>query len=305
MRRARILCAAALLAGAACATAYAQVDDEEPVHTRSIRMTGHEGEGQRIVALFPRRVDGRLWPPEGRYPVVVALHGAGEAARGVDRGAVGWQIDYALPRAYRSLMTGSVTPRSYGGFVTERHLQAVSAKLADDAFDGVMVVSPYTPNLLGEPLESARIAEYGDWIAGPMLERIRNELPSAARGRESTGIDGVSLGGMLALEVGFRHPEVFKSVGAIQPAIDGRVSHLADLAAAARAEGHDQEIRLLTSDEDTFKTQTLALSQALRDRRVPHTLVVLPGPHDYAFNRGPGSMELLRFHDETLQIEPE
>jgi pimeloyl-ACP methyl ester carboxylesterase len=296
-----------MVACAACATAYAQVYDEgeEPVHSRSIRMPGHDGEGQRVVALFPRREDGRLWPPEGRYPVVVALHGAGEAARGVDRGAVGWQIDYFLPRAFDNMVRARVTPRSYGGYVTERHLAAVSAQLMADPFAGVMVVTPYTPNLLGEPLESTRIADYGEWIAGPMLARIRNELPSAARGRDSTGIDGVSLGGMLALEIGLRHPDVFRSVGAIQPAIDGRVSHLADLAARARAEGHDQEIRLLTSDEDTFRTQTLALSQALRDRRVPHTLVVLPGPHDYVFNRGPGSMELLRFHDETLQIEPE
>jgi hypothetical protein len=27
---------------------------------------------------------------------------------------------------------------------------------------------------------------------------------------------------------------------------------------------------------------------------------VVPGPHDYVFNRGPGSVELLYFHDMVL-----
>jgi pimeloyl-ACP methyl ester carboxylesterase len=285
--------------------ATGRAQDEEPVHTRSIRMAGPGDARQRIVSLFPRRPDGRLWPPEGRYPVVVALHGAGEAARGVDRGAVGWQLDYALPRAFAALASGRLTARSYNNYVTDRHLEAVSAELAGRPFGGVMVVTPYTPNLMDDPPGSEPIAAYADWIAGPMLAKIRGDLPAAARERASAGIDGVSLGGMLALEIGFRHPDAFRTVGAIQPAIRGRVEHLADLAAGARADGHEQVIRLLTSEGDPFLETTRALSLALRDRRVPHTLLVLPGPHDYAFNRGPGSVELLRFHYAHLPIEPE
>ncbi len=284
------------------ATGLAQLESDH-VHDRYLRLAGPDDGDQRVLAIFPRRDDGRLRPPEGRYPVVVALHGAGEAARGTERAVLGWKVDYELAEAYGALARGRLGFPDFRGFVTRRHLDAVNTTLAARPFRGVMVVSPYTPNLLSEPPESPRIAVYADWIAGRMLAAVRQELPAAAHGRESTGIDGVSLGGMMALEIGFRHPEVFGSVGAIQPAIRGRVEHLADLAARARTGGFPQEIRLLTSQGDPFREPTRALSTALRERRVPHRLIELPGPHDYAFNRGPGSIELLRFHDEVLVPE--
>lgn len=293
--------ALAALAVAARET-LAQLESDH-VHDRHIGVEGPWGDSQRVLATFPRRADGRLRPPEGRYPMVVALHGAGEAARGAQRGALGWNVDYRLPTAYGALARGRLEPPDYGGFVTGRHLEVVNAGLRAVPFTGVMTITPYTPNLLDEPVDGARLTEYATWVAGPLLEAIRDELPAAARGREQTGIDGVSLGGMLALEVGFRRPETFRSVGAIQPAIRGRVEHLAKLAASARAAGHEQEIRLLTSRGDPFLQPTRALSAALRERRVPHRLIVLPGPHDYAFNRGPGAIELLRFHDRALRVE--
>lgn len=278
--------------------------DVKPIHDRYLRLPGPEGDDQRVLVAFPRRSDGRLRRAGGRYPVVVALHGAGEAARGPDRGVLGWTLDYRLPDAVGALMRGRLGFPDYGGFVTPNHLEAVNRALSAEPFGGVMVVSPYTPNLLSEAPDGNRLGSYAHWVAGPLLAHVRGELPAAARGREHTGIDGVSLGGMLALEIGFRHPETFRSVGAIQPAIGGRVDRLAEMAAAARRAGHDQEIRLLTSEGDPFLEPTRQLSSRLRELRVPHRLVVLPGPHDYAFNRGPGAIELLRFHDRALDPEP-
>ena len=286
------------------ATMAGAQQDAEEIHDRHLGIQGPFGDEERVLVTFPRRPDGRLRPPEGRYPLVVALHGAGEAARGPGRGFLGWTLDYQLPRAVGALARGRVGFPDYGGFVTERHLDAVNRGLRDDPWGGVMVVSPYTPNLLNEEPDGNRIGTYAQWVAGPLLAQVRDELPAAARSREHTGIDGVSLGGMLALEIGFRHPEVFRSVGAIQPAIRGRVDHLAELAAGARRAGHEQEIRLLTSEGDPFLEPTRALSERLRELRVPHRLVVLPGPHDYSFNRGPGALELLRFHDQVLDPEP-
>lgn len=285
------------------AAAGAQQDAEE-IHDRYLSLEGPNGDRQRVIVAFPRRGDGRLRPPEGRYPLVVALHGAGEAARGPERGFLGWTLDYQLPKAVGALSSGRIGFPDYGGFVTERHLDAVNRQLRDEPFGGVMVASPYTPNLLEEDPGGNRIGSYSAWVGGPLLEHVRDELPAAAQGREHTGIDGVSLGGMLALEIGFSHPETFRTVGAIQPAIRGRVEHLAELAAAARRRGHEQEIRLLTSADDPFLGPTRELSERLRQLRVPHRLVMLPGPHNYAFNRGPGSLELLRFHDRVLDPEP-
>ena len=33
-------------------------------------------------------------------------------------------------------------------------------------------------------------------------------------------------------------------------------------------------------------------------------MTTVPGPHDYVFNRGPGVLEMLLFHDRALRREP-
>jgi enterochelin esterase-like enzyme len=166
-----------------------------------------------------------------------------------------------------------------------------------------MVVTPYVPDVTEEPLGSPRMSELGAWLAGPLLEAVRAEHPSAARTPEGTGIDGVSMGGRVALEVGLSHPEAFGAVGGIQPAVRGMSAGLAALAESARAT-HPQRVRLLSSDRDPFLGATRDLSAVLSEQRVDHTLTVVPGPHDYAFNRGPGSLELLLFADRALLHEP-
>lgn len=250
---------------------------------------------QRVLVLIPRS---RL-EPEAQWPVLVALHGMGEARRGPERGFLGWAVDYQLPNAFAALQRGRLTERDYGGFVRVRHLRAVNAELDRRAFEGLIVVCPYTPDLMGQRSETTRM-RWGEWVAGPLLARVRAELPdSASTDRQGTGIDGVSLGGLLSLEVGLRHPEAFGAVGAIQPAIRGREDALAALATS------EQHIHLLSSEDDPFLQATRSLSERLRERRIGHVLSVLPGPHDYGFNRGPGGIEMLRFHDRALRSSTE
>lgn len=270
----------------------------EVVHHRHLRLEAPWG-SERVLVVYPRLDGRREHPREHRWSVLVALHGQGEARRGPERGYVAWSVDYRLPDAFAALARGRLLPRDYGGMIRLDHLAAVNAGLARDRFDGLMVVCPYTPDLMPEPPGSERIRAWGDWVAGSMLEQVRAQLPGAARGRASTGIDGVSLGGMLALEVGLRHPEAFATVGALQPAIRGREEAIAALASA----GSEQRIRLLSSDEDPFLEPTRQLSERLRERYVAHDLRVLPGPHDYAFNRGPGGLEMLVFHERALEPE--
>lgn len=270
----------------------------ELVHHRHIRIEAPWG-SERVLVMYPRLEQRREHPRDHRWSVLVALHGQGEARRGPARGYLAWSVDYRLPDAFGALARGRLLPRDYGGLVRLDHLAVVNDALSRDRFEGLMVVCPYTPDLMPEPPGSERMRAWGEWVAGPMLEAVRAELPGAARGRASTGIDGVSLGGMLALEVGLRHPEAFSTVGALQPAIRGREEAIAALASPDGA----QRIRLLTSDRDPFRAPTEALSQRLRARRVAHDLTVVPGPHDYAFNRGPGGLEMLLFHERALADE--
>jgi enterochelin esterase-like enzyme len=287
-----ILC---LLAGIATGGAQAPSD---VVHFRQIHVRGHDGTDRVVLLTFPRREDGREHPPHERLPIVIALHGQGEARRGPLRGFLGWVTDYHLPDAFAALGRGALTTDDYQGFVRAEHLAARNAALHAQPFRGLLVVTPYTPDLMSEPPGSDTLRAFGDWLVGPMLEAVRTELPFAAQTREGTGIDGVSLGGMVALEVGLRHAGQLASVGGIQPAIRDRVTALAPLADGT------QRIRLVSSDDDPFLGVTRELSAALLARRIDHDLVVTPGPHGYDFNRGPGGIELLYFHDRVLTREP-
>jgi enterochelin esterase-like enzyme len=278
-------------------------DRAEWVHQRFLEIDGYDGTRQRVVITYPRRRDGRSHPPGERYPVVIALHGRGEAQLAPNRGALAWYLQYDLPEAVGAMARGRLIPADFRRLVTPAHLEMVNAELTERPFRGLMVVTPYTPDLMAAAPDSAELRGYGDWLAGPLLEALRAQMPNAARSREATGIDGVSLGGMLALEAGFAHPEAFGAVGGIQPAIRGRSQKLLAAAQEARDDGHAPAIRLLTSDGDPFKEPTEALSRQFRDAHISHRLVVFPGPHDYIFNQGPAAIELLRFFDEVLLRE--
>lgn len=273
-------------------------EPSEHVEHQELRLPAPWGEA-RVLVTHARPGAHRAGVAGTRLPIVIALHGAGEARRGPDRGFLGWVTDYRLPEAFGALARGHLTAADYGHMVRPDLLASRNRALHEQAFRDLLVVTPYTPDRMADLPGSAEIRTYGDWLAGPLLEAVRRQFPSAARTRAGTGIDGVSLGGMLALEAGLRHPEAFGAVGAIQPAVRGRVDQLAPLADGT------QRIRLLSSDEDPFLGPTRALSEAMTARRVEHELLVTPGRHGYDFNRGPGGIELLFFHDRALAREAE
>ena len=270
----------------------------EVVHQYNVRVTGPTGQDERVLVTLPRLPGRQLNPPGERWPVVVALHGLGEVALGTERGYLGWNVQYGLPKAFEALMRGRLTTADYGGFVRPAQLERRNAALAAAAFPGIAVITPFVPDLLA-PERAEDLARYEAWVAGPMLAQVRAAYPGIAQTRAGTGIDGVSMGGRIALSTGLRHPEVFGSVGGIQPAVRGDAETLAGLASIE----NPQYIRLLSSDGDPFLPATRELSTAFRGRGVTHDLVVVPGPHAYEFNRGPGGIELLVFHAGVLVRE--
>jgi hypothetical protein len=269
-------------------------------HHRAIDVpTPGGGPTQRVLVSWPRR-SGGVFSTRERWPILIALHGAREAALPPSRGCLAWRVDYALDPALGALVRGTLTAQSYGGLVTPARLEVVNAALRARPFRGLFVVTPYTPPFRGVGSPEARA--WGDWLAGPVLAAVRAAFP-AARAREGAGIDGVSLGGRLALDVGLAHPEAFGAIGALQPAFDeAAMQALVDMA-AARPATLRQQLRIVTSDGDTGRAAAQALSASLREKRVEHALHVATGTHGYAFNRGPGAIEMLLFHDAALAAE--
>ncbi len=257
---------------------------------------GPSGERQSALAVWPSER-----PQDERWPIVIAFHGMGESRQGPEKGYRAWLERYGLGPAFEALLGNSLTRENFGGLVRDAELRMLNAELEARPFRGVFVVGVYTPDLLAEVgRKPEKIEVFASWVAKRLVPKIRDTFPVASQGEREVCVDGVSLGGMVALEVGLRYPEVFGAVGTIQPAIRGREAEFADRAAKAAAI-KPQAIRLLSSDKDPLLPVTRKLSEELRSRHVAHTLIVTPGEHDYAFNRGPGSIELLRFSDRSLR----
>jgi hypothetical protein len=232
----------------------------------------------------------------GRYPVLVALHGRGEAVKGPELGAMGWPNDYALQRALERVCAPPLTHDDFEGLVTDAHLQELNTELAAKPWSGLVVVCPYLPDL--DLRRDSDVVDYGRFLADTLLPRVHRELPTMP---SAVGIDGVSLGGAVALRAGMRMPETFAAVGALQPAIDwARTSDLVDLARAARAKRPSLALRITTSQEDYYRDVTRALSTAWRQADVGHDFGELPGPHDYVFNRGAGGYEMITWQRRAL-----
>jgi enterochelin esterase-like enzyme len=238
-------------------------------------------------------------PPDAKFPVLFALHGRGEAVKPPAAGALGWPRDYELVRAIGRVSNPPLTRDDFEGFVDPQRLTAMNVALGAHPYEGLIVVCPHVPDMGPNDAESVR--NVSKLTIETLLPRVRRELPAIAT-PEATGIDGVSMGGALALRVGLAHPEAFGAVGVLQAAIgEDHVQELTELARAAIVKRPSLKLRLVTSHEDYFHDAIASLSASWKAARVPHDFADLPGPHDYAFNRGPGSIELLTWYDRALR----
>lgn len=261
--------------------------------------------GQVTTETWTLGADGRAvtivptWTaPAERLPVLLALHGRGEALKGPSLGVMGWPKDYALLHAIDRVCSPPLTSEDYESFIEPAHLAEVNASLTSREFAGLVIVCPYSPDVdLRKP---PQIREYVDFIMKTVVPRVKRELPIIDQGA-AFGIDGVSLGGALSLRIGLANPEAFGAVGTLQPAIgEDQVPEFTDLIKSARAKNPALNLRLLTSSEDYFKRAIKAQSASLRAAGIGHDFLELPGPHDYPFNRGPGAIEMLLWHDRVL-----
>lgn len=249
-----------------------------------------------VVISIPGGAD-----PAARYPVLVALHGRGESLKGSRRGARGWIDDYDLDRAMARLHRPPLVRRDFQGYVARERLRRINRALKAQPYAGLIVVCPYLPDVLRRENAFKEAEPLAAFIVDVLLPRVYDKTPAIGT-PATTGIDGVSLGGRASLLVGFSRPQAFGAIEALQAAIDGsEVDRFAELGARALAENPKLSFRLLTSDKDHFLRVNQRLSSALRSKGVPHRYLRVAGTHSYRFNRGPGSIEMLLFHDRALR----
>jgi hypothetical protein len=247
------------------------------------------------VISVPARREGE------RFPVLITMHGRGEAFKGPEKGARGWIDDYWMTRAIERLRRPPLTAADLLDLGDPERVALMNEKLGMSPYRGLVVVCPYTPDILAGDKPFTAALPLAKFLVDDLLPRVRRETPALPKS-EWTGIDGVSLGGRASLLVGLERPTAFGVVAGLQAAFDSAdAPELARRAAVARQANPKLLFRLLTSEGDYFLNANRAISRAFSAAQVPHVLTVVPGPHDYEFNRGPGAYEMLFFHDRALR----
>lgn len=251
-----------------------------------------------VVVSVPERTPGE------RFPVLIALHGRGETMKGPERGARGWIDDYALIRAAERLAHPPLVAADFESFVDAPRLATLNHALAAKPYRGLIVVCPYLPDVLSSDDPFGQAPPLAQFLIDVLLPKVFAETPAVGT-PASTGIDGVSLGGRAALAVGLLRPRAFGSIASLQAALEpANTNELVERARSALAKNPKLRLRLLTSSGDYYLATLGTIHGALDAAGVPHDYVVVQGPHDYAFNRGPGALEMLAYHDRVLRGAP-
>ncbi len=270
-------------------------NDELDLHDWSL--PGDRNLADRAVVLVPRHL-----ARGERVPLLIALHGLAETAD-PELGAYAWVRRYGLGEGYAHLRRpASISVDSLGKMATEARVAELRATLAEAPFRGMVIACPYTPNLWRASVGvEAALDAYTRWLFEVLLPRLRAETPVQA-GPAHLGVDGVSLGGYASLGVGARRWAELGAVGCVQAAVSsGEAERWAQGFERARAASGERRLHVLTSSADAFREGNEALDRALTKHAVPHDFRLAIGPHDQPFLRGPGSLEMLLWHDRALR----
>jgi enterochelin esterase-like enzyme len=288
-RRALFGLAASLLAKPARA-------DDSPLVARELTLTGAGEFGQKCLLLRPRRVSA-LTP----LPLLLLFHGLGETTSEA-LGIHAWQDRYGLPDAYARLSAPPVVrtlPKQR--YLSDERLDAINRELAEAPFPDVAMVCPFTPNVLGKDPGAPVLDRYAKYIEQVLLPAAREATPTLS-GAMHLGVDGVSLGGYVSLEMFSRKPELFGVIGSMQGAFGVQLAEVyARRIAEARANFGPRLVHVTTSSYDPFRDAAQRLAQRLTERGVSTTLTLATGPHDQTFLREAGTLEMLLFQARALQ----
>jgi enterochelin esterase-like enzyme len=279
------------------ATLFAEraLADDAPLSARELPIPGAGRFGQKCLLLRPTRV-----PDSVALPLLLLFHGLGETGSET-LGIHAWYDRYGLPEAYARLCAPPVVrtlPRQR--YLSDERLAEINRELALSPFPDVALVCPFTPNVLGKDPSSPVLDRYADYVEHALLPAVRAAAPTL-EGSAHLGVDGVSLGGYVSLEVFSRKPELFGVVGCMQGAFGAQ---LADVYARRIAEASSKlgprRVHVTTSSFDPFRDAAKRLAQRLSELGVDSTFTLGDGPHDQTFLREAGTLELLLFQARAL-----
>jgi len=168
----------------------------------------------------------------------------------------------------------------------EAHWDSLGAGEAADAGIGAGTLLPFIIVLPGASEELYINTCGGERsFEGQVINDLMPHVDSTYRTwaeREGRAIGGVSRGGVWALEIGFRHPELFAAVGAHSPALSVNMAPPAYDPFYLLGEPGVAALRIYldAGDADWARKSTQALHEALEARGIAHEYVVHAGSHE-------------------------
>jgi len=262
---------------------------------REIAVPGAGAFGKKCLVLRPARAK-----DDAPLPLLILFHGLGETGAEA-LGIRAWIDRYGLSEAYARLVSPPVTrtlPNKR--YFSDQRLTEINAELAREPIQDVCIVCPFVPNPFKKDSSAPLLDGYARYVETALLPAVRTSTAVLSDPRH-TGIDGVSLGGYVSIEIFLRKPELFGVVGTMQGAFGKQSAEAyARRIAEVCAKAAPRAFHVITSTFDPFREASELFARRLKERALNVTLHVPEGPHDQNFLREAGSIEMLLFQVRAL-----
>jgi enterochelin esterase-like enzyme len=155
-------------------------------------------------------------------------------------------------------------------------VELVDRQIIAGEWPPMMMIMPRQPEPLFRSTDGGPGSYEQEFIEG-LLPFIESSYQVAS----SRAILGISRGGIWALEIGFRNPQLFNAVGAFSPALalNYAAAEYDPFELAISLERMPDRILLLYGETDWAKTETVRLSDVMLEMQIAHTAMEVPGGH--------------------------
>jgi enterochelin esterase-like enzyme len=205
-------------------------------------------------------------------------------------------VSVYLPACYTALSRSlPVIYLLHGAGADQTQWLDVNVRLSADA----VIAQSHTPFIVVMPGGEYRYGvDYGAFVLDELLPAMERQYNVSADA-DNRAIGGISLGGYWALQLAFKHPDMFEAAGGHSPVVSGYgAGDPLNLARTASGLGH-LRVMLDAGDADALRSGASQLADVLRTRLVTVSFAINSGAHNRPYWRA-HSEEYLTFYAQSF-----